>query len=115
MKLMGQTMPVECGSSLVIATLPTPDEIPPNLWPTPLQKAIPHEPWIDLFPVGTMRDNLILNSGKYDEDEFCDDMCGGLYDGFDDVQLRGILVWSDPWVRHISFFSLPSEIRALQP
>lgn len=44
-----------------------------------------------------MRDNLILNSGKFDPDELCCDLVGGLYEGFDDVQLRGILVWNDPW------------------
>jgi len=44
-----------------------------------------------------MRDNLILNSGKYDQDDFCCDLVGGLYEGFDDVEMRGILVWSDPW------------------
>lgn len=114
MKLMGQTIPVECGAALAIATLPTPDQIPPAMRPTALQKAVPHDPWIDLFPVGAFRDNLILNRGKYDDDEFCDDLCGGLYDGFDDVQLRGILVWSDPWVRHLPFFPLSFGIRTLQ-
>lgn len=28
----------------------------------------------------------------------CDDICGGLYDGFDDVESRGLLVWGDPWL-----------------
>jgi hypothetical protein len=24
-------------------------------------------------------------------------MVGGLYEGFNDLELRGIMVWSDPW------------------
>ncbi|KAL5373001.1 hypothetical protein DPSP01_013066 [Paraphaeosphaeria sporulosa] len=28
----------------------------------------------------------------------CDDICGGLYDGFDHVESRGLLVWGDPWL-----------------
>ena len=44
-----------------------------------------------------MRDNLIRLQGEYDADELCADLCGGLYDGFDEVELRGILVWGEPW------------------
>lgn len=33
----------------------------------------------------------------YDQDDMCDDICGGLYDGYDDVETRGLLVWGDPW------------------
>lgn len=90
-------MPAECGASFSIATLPVPDNIPSALRPTTIQQAIPHESWIDCLPDAAMRDNLILNCGKFDQDDLCCDICGGLYEGFDDVQLRGILVWSDPW------------------
>lgn len=31
-------------------------------------------------------------------DELCDDVCGGLYDGFDECEARGMLVWGDPWL-----------------
>ncbi|TVY14621.1 hypothetical protein LARI1_G006164 [Lachnellula arida] len=99
MKIMSllHTMPAECGAAFSIATLPAPDNIPVSLQPTPRQRAVPHGSWIDCLPIGAMRDNLILKSGKFDPDELCCDLVGGLYEGFDDVQLRGILVWSDPW------------------
>ncbi|TVY44369.1 hypothetical protein LSUB1_G000697 [Lachnellula subtilissima] len=100
MKIMSllHTMPAECGAAFGIATLPAPDNIPVSLQPTPLQQAVSHEAWIDCLPIGAMRDNLIINFGKYDHDELCCDLIGGLYEGFDDIQLRGILVWSDPWL-----------------
>jgi hypothetical protein len=47
-----------------------------------------------------MRDNLILMRGEYDPNEICDDMVGGLFEGFDSIEIRGVLAWSDPW--HIS-------------
>jgi hypothetical protein len=68
-----------------------------SLQPTPLQQVVPHQAWIDCLSIGAMRDNLILNFGKFDHDNLCCDLVGGLYEGFDDVQLNGILVWSDPW------------------
>ncbi|TVY83325.1 hypothetical protein LSUE1_G001754 [Lachnellula suecica] len=99
MKIMSllHTLPAECGAALSIATLPAPKNIPLSLQPTLLQQTVPHEAWIDCIPLGAMRDNLILNLGRFDEDDLCCDMTGGLYEGFDDVQLRGMLVWSDPW------------------
>jgi hypothetical protein len=35
----------------------------------------------------------------YDEDEMCEDMCGGLFDEYPDcpAQQQGFLVWGDPW------------------
>lgn len=44
-----------------------------------------------------MRDNLILNAGKIDEDDLCCDLVGGLYEGFNEVEQRGIMVWGEPW------------------
>lgn len=44
-----------------------------------------------------MRDNLIRYKGRYDEDELCCDMAGGLYEGFDEIELRGMLIWGEPW------------------
>jgi hypothetical protein len=44
-----------------------------------------------------MRDNMILLTGKYDHDDLCNDLVGGLYEGFNDVEMRGMIVWSDPW------------------
>lgn len=44
-----------------------------------------------------MRDNLILSYGTIDEDDLCSDMVGGLFEGYSDLEERGVLVWSDPW------------------
>jgi hypothetical protein len=35
---------------------------------------------------------------KWDEDALCTDICGGIYEGFDDCEQKGLLVWGDPWV-----------------
>jgi hypothetical protein len=92
------TLPIECCAAReLIDLLPTPDSIPPNFRPTPLQLSVPHDYWIDAFPVPEMRDNLIRLQGTYDQDELCLDLCGGLYEGFDEIEMRGMLVWADPW------------------
>jgi len=44
-----------------------------------------------------MRDNLILNEGNYDPDELCFDTAGGLWEGFDYVEVRGMMIWGEPW------------------
>ncbi|RDL36712.1 uncharacterized protein BP5553_06064 [Venustampulla echinocandica] len=71
--------------------------IPLSLLPTPLQQSIPHEPWVDLIPIRGMRDNVLLNYGTFDEDDLCTDLVGGLYEGFNDVENRGIVIWGEPW------------------
>lgn len=67
---------------------------PPNLQPTDMQRKIRHHPWIDLWPIPQMRDNLLLAAGLYDEDE----LCNGLLE-FKDVpnEQSGLLVWGEPW------------------
>lgn len=91
-------MPAECGAALSIAQLPEkPSTIPPALMPTRLQESLPHDPWIDMIPFPGMRDNFLLNQGVFDHDEFCEDGLGGLYEGYDDIKSRGIIVWGDPW------------------
>lgn len=45
-----------------------------------------------------MRDNMIRLAGQFDEDALCDDVLGGLFEGFDDVEGRGILIWGEPWL-----------------
>ncbi|KAF3022393.1 hypothetical protein E8E14_003274 [Neopestalotiopsis sp. 37M] len=71
-----------------------PVSCPPNLQPTDMQRKIRHHPWIDLWPIPGMRDNLLLAAGLYDEDE----LCNGLLE-FKDVpnEQSGLLVWGEPW------------------
>ncbi|KAH6653014.1 hypothetical protein BKA67DRAFT_307478 [Truncatella angustata] len=91
-------MPLECRAAFNIACLPeAPSTIPPALRPTPLQASIPHDPWIDMIPFPTMRDNMMLNGDNTVLDDICEDALGGLYEGYDDIEARGIIVWGEPW------------------
>ncbi|KAJ5656077.1 hypothetical protein N7507_008027 [Penicillium longicatenatum] len=67
--------------------------LPPSLQPTTTQKEIIHHPWVDLMPMQSLRDTILANLGKYDEDEFCGDLHGeiGASDGI------GLISWGEPW------------------
>ncbi|KAH8698528.1 hypothetical protein BGW36DRAFT_376268 [Talaromyces proteolyticus] len=70
------------------------DEIvssPPSLQPTALQRSTPHHPWLDLFPIPQMRDNLITLESFVDEYGLCEDLCRSI------EGTAGILVWKDSW------------------
>ncbi|KAK2029816.1 hypothetical protein LX32DRAFT_587948 [Colletotrichum zoysiae] len=75
---------------------PPTSTIPPTLLPTKLQRATPHEPWIDILPSVAMRDNAIKFRADYDQHDLCGDLIG--CEG-DETCLGepGIIVWSDPW------------------
>ncbi|KAF2727324.1 hypothetical protein EJ04DRAFT_395206, partial [Polyplosphaeria fusca] len=90
-------IPTTCGASDLVPLLPRPASIPSTFAPTALQLRIPHPQWIDTIPCAQLRDNLISTLGQWDEDEICDDVCGGLYEGFDEVEARGLLCWGEPW------------------
>lgn len=91
-------IPLECGAALSIKDLPSsPDSIPPSLQATKLQKQMVHDVWVDAFPCPVMRDNLLVNRGKFDEDDLCMDVMGGLYEGFDDIKTTGLIIWGEPW------------------
>lgn len=80
--------------------LPGGKSCPPSLRPTSLQLTVPHRPWIDLFPLPRLRDNLLLTMKKFeafDELGLCFDMVeayGTTTSGPDDPLL---LVWGEPW------------------
>ncbi|KAI5926014.1 hypothetical protein F4810DRAFT_657109 [Camillea tinctor] len=91
-------LPAECVGALNFKDLPPPpDSIPHSLRYTELQKTIPHDPWIDIIPWPTLRDNLLRHKGTVDEEDLCMDVAGGLYEGFDDVEAHGIIIWGEPW------------------
>ncbi|KAB8249352.1 hypothetical protein BDV35DRAFT_390161 [Aspergillus flavus] len=67
---------------------------PTSLRPTLLQQEIPHHPWIDLFPIPQMRDNLLQRYGDFDETALCNDLVD-FYDVSNDE--TGLIVWRTPW------------------
>lgn len=69
-------------------------QIPSSLHPTPLQRRIPHHPWIDLLPIPHMRDNLLRRTGTYDGDQLCADLVGYFNSS---TSRTGMVIWGDPW------------------
>lgn len=81
--------------------LPTLDKIPwPNcLRPTELQLNMSHHPWIDLFPVPRLRDNILSASvfhGYVDEDELWYDLVE-MDTSFQGGQSPSLIAWGQPW------------------
>ncbi|CAG9944896.1 unnamed protein product [Clonostachys rosea f. rosea IK726] len=72
-------------------------QIPPNLQWTSIQRSMDHPYWISVIPFPAMRDNLILMADQYDSRGLLHDVGLGLYEGLDDAERRGFLVWEDPW------------------
>lgn len=96
---MMDCFPLGCGRALQIPYFGAiaPDMIPSDLQPTPLQKSTSYPFWINAIPFPRLRDNLIRMLGQYDSDGLLYDLGQGLYEGFDDAERRGYLVWGDPW------------------
>ncbi|KAI9152238.1 hypothetical protein HJFPF1_09466 [Paramyrothecium foliicola] len=68
---------------------------PPTLRPTPLQMSVEHHPWIDLFPLPRLRDNVLKALGDptiCDEDELCHDLAQ-----FGESDKPCFIVWGPPW------------------
>ena len=85
------------GPSDRLATTP-PLPCPPHLNPTVLQKKVPHHPWIDLFPLARMRDNVLVATSKYlseeDEIRLWNDVVEAQSPGTD---WTGLITWGEPW------------------
>ncbi|EGX88197.1 hypothetical protein CCM_09333 [Cordyceps militaris CM01] len=69
--------------------------LPPSLAPTAVQKQIVHHPWIDVCPIPSLRNAMLLNAGTYDEDELCNDLFTG--SGSDSEHQVGFVVWGESW------------------
>jgi hypothetical protein len=68
--------------------------------PCPEQILITHHPYIDIFPIPTLRAKLILNMGLYDEREFFYDTLDGLICWSSSSMSRNNGVWNGsgtPW------------------
>ncbi|EED15693.1 hypothetical protein TSTA_051290 [Talaromyces stipitatus ATCC 10500] len=74
-----------------------PENSPPCLQFTYLQRTTPHESWIDVVPSATMRDNIIRYQDRIDADDLCSDFLGGFFEGENNVYKRGMILWGDPW------------------
>ncbi|KAI1376956.1 hypothetical protein F4677DRAFT_62808 [Hypoxylon crocopeplum] len=68
------------------------ESAPLSLRPTALQTAVPHHPWIDLFPVPQLRDSFIRACDRIDEEELCID----LVDVEEGSEKPNLIVWGDP-------------------
>ena len=69
--------------------------LPPSLRPTALQRQIVHHPWVDVCPMPSLRDALLLGAAAYDEDELCHDLFLGA--GSDSEHQAGLVVWGESW------------------
>ncbi|KAF5623758.1 uncharacterized protein FTJAE_10519 [Fusarium tjaetaba] len=78
----------------IIGPLEPCDSYPVNLQPTALQRTVPHHPWIDLYPIPRMRDNILLSLQHLDKDELCSDLLD-VRPGLDEKP--SLVVWGDPW------------------
>ncbi|KAJ4147207.1 hypothetical protein LMH87_001747 [Akanthomyces muscarius] len=70
-------------------------DLPPSLRPTALQRQIVHHPWVDLCPMPSLRDALLLGAAVYDEDELCHDLFIGAGNGSE--HQAGLVVWGESW------------------
>lgn len=75
-------------------SLPWSMNLPPSLQPTTLQKQKVHHPWVDLFPIASVRDVLLKNDGKFDDDELCHDLFGSCGK---DERGPGMFIWGEAW------------------
>ncbi|KAJ5337135.1 hypothetical protein MYU51_008701 [Penicillium brevicompactum] len=72
---------------------------PPSLVPTDLQLRTPHHPWIDLFPLARMRDNLLVVTHVFqiltedDEEQLWADLVEW---GGNGTEGAGLIVWGEP-------------------
>ncbi|KIW33924.1 uncharacterized protein PV07_00738 [Cladophialophora immunda] len=84
----------QAGSNRVSDDSSSTSTCPVYLRPTGLQHLVEHHPWIDLFPIPRMRENILQAGDSFDEDALCHDMveiCGS------PGEQSGLIVWGDPW------------------
>jgi hypothetical protein len=93
-------LPPGCSSSFGVSkiNIVAAKHIPLDLQSTPLQSSKSPPFWINAIPFPRLRDNLILMAGQYDSRELLLDLGLRVYEGFDDIERCGFLVWGDPWL-----------------
>ena len=73
-------------------------DIPSDLRTTSLQRSRTPPFWVNALPFPKLRDNLILMADRYDSHELLLDLGLRVYEGFNDTERCGFLVWGDPWL-----------------
>ncbi|KAI1516797.1 DUF3425 domain containing protein [Pyrenophora tritici-repentis] len=71
--------------------------MPGSLVPTSMQLTKMHHPWLDLFPIPRMRDNLLIATSVLSPEEeqlLFDDVMEA---GNGKNEWTGLLVWGEPW------------------
>lgn len=70
------------------------DSIPQSLRPTPLRRAVPRHPWLDIFLFLQFRENMIHAGNSLDSHELCHDLTS-----FWDTRCSNsrMLVWGTRW------------------
>lgn len=69
----GRLLGLSCVFPVLQPSPPATADIPLPLHPVPLQKEVPHLPYIDCLPQPKLRHNLILFAGLIDDEAFCFD------------------------------------------
>ncbi|KAH8663776.1 hypothetical protein BGZ61DRAFT_367604 [Ilyonectria robusta] len=71
--------------------------VPSSLMPTSMQLRTRHHPWLDLFPLPKMRDNLLIAASiltAEDEQRLFEDV---MESGGGRNEWAGLVVWGEPW------------------
>jgi hypothetical protein len=106
--LMGRP-PTEQAScqNIPILPFPAPESIPESLRPTELQLTQRYHPILASMPFPKARDDMIRNASKYSIDEMAADVYGGLFEGSTTLDIRGVVVWGEPWMPEAWEFTEP--------
>ncbi|EWG53477.1 hypothetical protein FVEG_17127 [Fusarium verticillioides 7600] len=93
-------LPPGCRSSFGVSEIDTiaVKHIPSDLQATSLQRMRTPPFWINALPFPKLRYNLILMADRYDSRELLLDLGLRVYEGFNDIERCGFLVWGHPWL-----------------
>lgn len=101
MKMLGFTLSTACDDDSISPFGSNPSynintvfDIPSYLKPTETQLTVMHHPWLDLFPLPRLRDNLVNAGDDWDDEALCLDMIG---QGGAPSGKGGIILWGEPW------------------
>jgi hypothetical protein len=71
--------------------------LPPGLQPTRLQRSIPHHPYVDVLPVASFRDKLLLVDENFDDGGLRFHMASQWLPNSGAGRVAGGIVWGEPW------------------